>query len=155
MKYIFRYALITNFTDNKEGVTLADLRETLATLKYNCPNAENVVKQWAVCIEELVRTAPLKPDTLNSIIKKHASANITEQDINDMAAVWESENDQIFIYRLKRSIGHASLERLEWSVNNRVYGKHCQNVNQLSTIVNMTLRHPNTQKTTVTFELDK
>jgi ActR/RegA family two-component response regulator len=72
-----------------------------------------------------------------------------------MALVWENENEQIFINSLKKSLGHASLERLEWSVNNRMYSKHYQNVNQLNTIVNIALRHRNTLKSIVTFELDK
>lgn len=71
--------------------------------------------------------------------------------------MWESESELIFMHRLKQSVGHASLDRLEWSVNNKMYGKHSQNVNQLTTIVNMTLKHPSSgdKKSYITFELDK
>lgn len=36
-----------------------------------------------------------------------------------------------------------------------MYGKHCQNVNQLATIVNMTLKQPTNEKTYITFELER
>ena len=79
MKYIFRCSLLLNFTDNREGVTIGDLRESLSSPKYKCPNVEVAVRQWSACIEELVSHSPLKVDTFSAIVKQHFKNNLSEQ----------------------------------------------------------------------------
>jgi len=88
MKYIFRCALLLNFTDNREGVTIGDLRESLSSIKYNCPNVENAVKQWSACIEDLVVSSPLKAETFAAIARRHFPNNISEQELQDLLGVW-------------------------------------------------------------------
>lgn len=156
MKYIFRCALLTNFTDNREQVDAKDLRESLASVNYKCPNLDEALKQCTLCIDKLIDASslPQKPETLAAIIKEYGPAGLSEAEVAEVQAVWEAEAEQVLVHRLRKSIPHSCLQRMEWSVNNQIYGKHCQNVNQLTTILNLTLGNNGT-KNILTFELDK
>lgn len=93
MKYIFRCALLTNFTDNREQIGLKDLRETLASLNYKCPNLEATLQQWSNCIEQLIlaTASPQKPDALSALIKQYSPQDLAESEVNEVQAVWDSE----------------------------------------------------------------
>lgn len=58
---------------------MSDLRESLSSLKYNCPNVEAVVRQCTGCIEDLVGSAPLKAESFAAIVKRHLGNNVNEQ----------------------------------------------------------------------------
>lgn len=68
MKYIFRYALLTNFTNKQNQITPEQLSEALKVAKFNLAgrNIEDLVAQANQCIEMLLRNSDKKD--LESII---------------------------------------------------------------------------------------
>lgn len=70
MKYIFRYALLTNFTNKQHQITSEQLSEALKLAKFNLAgkNLEELIQQSKTCIQSLLKNSEKKD--LESLISE-------------------------------------------------------------------------------------
>ena len=89
MKYIFRYALLTNFTTKQQQITFEQLTEALRVANFSLAgkNIEELVDQSNQCIELLLRNSDKKD--LESIVgEAYQRQALTEGELADIVATW-------------------------------------------------------------------
>ena len=89
MKYIFRYALLTNFTTKQNQITPEQLGEALKLAKFNLAgrNIEDLVSQANVCIEMLLRNND-KKDVESIVAEAYQRQGLSEGEQAEIVAVW-------------------------------------------------------------------
>jgi hypothetical protein len=89
MKYIFRYALLTNFTEKDTLITKEQLLEALKSAKYSLNNRDlsTLINRHAECISVLLKTAD-KRDWEGIIRDSFEKEELTDNDVNDLLNVW-------------------------------------------------------------------
>lgn len=97
MKYIFRYALLTHFTNREQTITPEQLAEALRAAKYPLEgkNLQELVDRSCQCIDILLRNSDRR-DLESAIREAYVGENLTEGEAADLLATWESEKHLVF-----------------------------------------------------------
>lgn len=140
MKYIFRYALLTNFTTKQQQITSEQLTEALRVGKFSLAgrNIEELVEQANQCIRLLLRNSD-KKDLESIVTEVYQRPALTEGELADMVATWESEKHLIYKKMLAENTKSAgAYTGIGWSVRNSISAKN--GVTQNAKTVNLRLR---------------
>jgi hypothetical protein len=140
MKYIFRYALFTNFTTKQQQITSEQLTEALRVAKFSLAgrNIEELVEQANKCIELLLRNSD-KKDLESIVSEAYQRQTLSEAELADIVVIWESEKHLIYKKMLSENTKSAgSYSGLGWSVRNSISAKN--GTTQNAKTVNLRLR---------------
>ena len=89
MKYIFRYALLTNFTEKDTLITKEQLLDALKSAKYPLNNRDlsSLVSKHSECITVLLKSAD-KRDWEGILRDSFEKEELTDNDVSDLLNVW-------------------------------------------------------------------
>lgn len=122
MKYIFRYALLTNFTNKQHQITSEQLSEALKIAKFNLAgkNLEELIQQSNTCIQSLLKNSD-KKDLESLINEAYPKGSLFEGDASEIISTWESEKHLIYKKMVADNVksGETYLG-LSWSVRNNI-----------------------------------
>ena len=89
MKYIFRYALLTQFTEKENLITKEQLLEALKSVKFsfNAKEIDSLVNKHAECITLLLKTND-KRDLEGVIRDSFEKDGLSDSDVSDLINAW-------------------------------------------------------------------